>query len=90
LRGVLLAECLEYFRRSLPGVVNISLEFAERLWPFNIRTVDIDHGIARVLPALVFIPCLRTGLVFLKPVAISVAVFVDPRCAYPPNRLATN
>src|ERR1700757_209093 len=80
LRGAIrLAKLIEYFGHAEPCVVDVSLQFAERLRPLYQRPVWINHAISGILPAHVLVTGRRTGLVLLEPVAVAVAVVLDPR-----------
>src|SRR6516164_6389360 len=78
-RAVRFAERVENLGHADPGAVDIALELTERLRPFDERTVGIHDGIARILPAHVLVTDRRARLVLLKPIAIAIAVVVDPR-----------
>ena len=74
----LVAERVEDLGHAQPGVVDIALQFAQRLRPPHRRAVGIDHGIAGVLPRHVLVADRRARLVFLEAVAVAIAVVVDP------------
>ncbi len=78
-RGAIgLAQRIEHLGHADPGVVDIALQFAQRLGSAHRRPVGIDHGIAGIFPGHVLIADRRAGLVLLEHVAVAVAVVVDP------------
>ena len=76
--AVRLAECFEHFRHTLPGIIDVALQFAQRLGAAHQRAVEIGDGVAGILPALVLVALRGTRLVFLETVAVAVAPFVYP------------
>src|SRR5215471_13675726 len=77
-RALALAERLKYLGHTDPGIVDITLKLAQRLWPFDQRTIRIHDGVAGILPRHVLITDRRARLIFLEAVAVTVSVFVDP------------
>src|SRR5262245_35104737 len=76
--AVVLAERLKHFRRTNPGIVDITLKLAQRLWPFDQRAIRIDDGVAGILPSHVLITDRGARLIFLEAVTVAVSIFVDP------------
>ena len=74
----MIAKFIVDLRHALPGVVDIALQFAQRLRPLHQRTILVHHAVAGVFPGRVLIACGRSGLVLLKPVSITIAVGIDP------------
>ena len=72
------AEHIEYLGHAQPGVVDVTLQFAQRFRSLHQRAVRIDDAVAGILPSHVLVADRRTGLIFLKSVAIAIAIMVDP------------
>src|SRR5208283_5473817 len=66
-------------RATSPGVVDIALQLAKGFRPLHQRAVRIDDAIRRILPGHVLVADWRSRLIFLKTVAVAVAIVVDPR-----------
>ena len=77
-RAVRLAERIEHLGHAHPGVVDVALELTEGLGPFDQRAIGIDDAITRIFPAHILVTDRRAGLIFLEPVAVAVAIIVDP------------
>src|SRR2546422_2496598 len=73
-----LAERIENLRHANPSIVNVALKLAERLRPLYRRAIRIHDRIAGILPGHVLVANRRARLIFLKSIAVAVAVFVDP------------
>ena len=78
LRAVRLSERLENLSHADPGTVDVALQLAQRLRPLHKRAIGIHDRIARILPGHVLVADWGARLVLLKPIAVAVAVFVDP------------
>src|SRR5215218_2640176 len=78
MRPVGLADVIINLRHAKPSVIDIALKFAERLRSLHERTVGINDGLARILPALILVTHGRTRLVFLKSVSVAITILIDP------------
>ena len=81
LRAPALAERIEHLGHPNPSVVDIALQLAEAFRPFDQRAIWIDHAIRGILPGHVLVADRRSRLVFLKTIAVAVAIVVYPRKA---------
>src|SRR5207302_3727 len=73
-----LAQRVVDLRHPHPRVEDVALQLAERLRGADLAAVGVHHGVAGVLPPEVLVPDLAPRLVLLEPVAVGVAVAVDP------------
>ena len=65
-------------RHPHPRVEDVALELAERLRRVDLAAVGVHHGVARVLPPEVLVALVAPRPVLLEPVAVEIAVAVDP------------
>ncbi len=71
-------ECLGQQGTGLPGGEDIALNLAQRDRTFGRRTVGVADSVVRVFPSLVQQASRRLAMIFHQPVAIEVAVCLDP------------
>ena len=68
----------EHLGHAAPGRVDVALQLTQRFRANDLAAVRIDHRVAAVLPADVLIALAGPRAIFLEPVAVAVAVPVDP------------
>ena len=66
-------------RRCVPlGAIHVGLNFAQSNWPLGQAAVLVEDGVVRILPTLIDQTLGVLALIFHKPVAVRVAINVDP------------